>query len=275
MEPTAELELHPLFTRAMKRWPWILSLSLLGALGGFLFSLLHPPRYQAEALLGVSIHYGVTQPLALVVEDRALSRMATLVMADTTLEQVLEQLSSEVRNARGWERPSDMRPMLRLEQRLSEWALIAFDEDPKIASSVAQTWAEVTLEVFDEANEHAWRASELLVGSFIVECQESMEQGKPMQVWECVSYPLGVEAQALQEELETEIELSRGMLPNISYELIRDAGVPTRPILWKRGWLVLAGTVMGFIVGCLLILVDYSPRRLRRNGSRSGDACGS
>jgi hypothetical protein len=110
------------------------------------------------------------------------------------------------------------------------------------------------LEAFDEANEHAWNAARLLAGSFVVQCEELIEDGKETDYYECVAFPQGVNAEDLSTDLEAEVDLSRGVLPNISYELLQQPHPPEDPILWHRGWLILAGTMVGVAVGGLLSL---------------------
>lgn len=260
MESSSDLNLHELLRRIFQGWSIILLLGLLGAAVGFGFSLFRSPIYQAEALLGVNINYGVSEELALVVEDRALSRLDTLVMADSTLEKVLDFLPQGSRDARQWVSPADLRSALRLDKRLATWALAVLDTDPDFAATVAESWAEMTLEAFDEANEHAWNAARLLGGSFVVQCEELIEEGEATDYYECVAFPQGVNTEDLTTQLETEVALSRGVLPNISYELLQRPHPPGDPILWHRGWLILAGTILGVVVGGLWTLRDSNSR---------------
>jgi hypothetical protein len=203
----------------------------------------------------VNINYGVTEELALVVEDRALSRVATLVLANFTLEKTLDEISEDIRGSRGWEMPADLRASLRLERRLAEWDLVVVDSDPQIAAQVAQKWAEATLGFFDEAVEHAWSATRLLAGgNFIVDCEEMWEDGEPLDIWQCEAVPRNVDEENLNEKLQVEIEMSHGVLPNISYELLQSASPPVEPILWNRAWLLLSGVLVGMVAGSILSL---------------------
>jgi hypothetical protein len=254
MESSTDLNIHRLLLRMFRKWPIIALLGFAGAILGFVFSLLRSPVYQAEALIGVNIDYGISESLALVVEDRALSRLDTLVMADSTLEKVLDSLPQGSRDTRQLASPADLRTALRLDKRLATWALSVLDTDPDFAATVAEKWAEITLEAFDEANEHAWNAARLLAGSFVVQCEELIVDGEETDYYECLALPQGVDAEALTAQLETEVTLSRGVLPNISYELLQQPHPPEDPILWHRGWLILAGTMVGVAVGGLLSL---------------------
>jgi uncharacterized protein involved in exopolysaccharide biosynthesis len=271
-EDKFELNVHQIGHRLLHGWRLILGLGLLGTLIGFGFSLLRAPIYEAKAVLGVNIIYGVSEELALVVEDRALSRVATLVLADATLEKTLGEIADNIRETRGWEESADLRASLRLERRLAEWDLVVVDPDPQIAAQVAQSWAEVTLDNFEEAVKHAWNASRLLAGGkFVVDCEEMWEDGEPIDVWQCVAVPNNVVEEHLSEELQAEIEMSQGVLPNISYELLQSASPPTEPILWHRAGILLSGAIVGMIAGSMLSLGPRDLLQLKKGYSDRED----
>lgn len=255
MQPKSDMNIYELFGRFFRRWPLIILLGLCGALAGWGFSLLRSPVYQAEALLGININYGISEPLALVVEDRALSRLGTLVLADSTLERLLDSLSSEAKDERNWVSSEDIRKEVRLDRRLASWALVVMDSNPGFATLVAQNWAEIMLEIFDTANEHAWRAARLMSESFIIDCEEIVKEGEGTQIWDCRAFPQGASSENLSAELEDEVALSHGVLPNISYELLQRASSTKQPILWQRAWLLITGALVGILLGGLLSLM--------------------
>ena len=258
MEPNTDFNLNQLVSRILQRLRLILGIGFLGALAGLVVSLVKTPQYQAHATLGVNINYGVTEPLALVVEDRTLSRIATVITSDSTLMRVLDEIPEDLRQSRGWSSPSDLDDVVSLDRRLAEWWLVAIDKDPLVAAEVSQKWAMVSLEVLDEAVEHAWRAVEILDGSFVVECESNI-----VDIWECQAFPIEVSSEGLEEKLQIELDQSRGVLPNVSYELLSSARPPQNPVLWSRGLLVLSGTIAGLIVGVAINLVDWNPLKCR------------
>jgi capsular polysaccharide biosynthesis protein len=83
-----ENEIHPIeaLNRLLQRWHVVLLGAVIGAVFGSAFSLLVPPHYEAVAAFAVSIEYGRTKPLELVVEDRVLDRVWQLVHAPDILE---------------------------------------------------------------------------------------------------------------------------------------------------------------------------------------------
>jgi len=240
------LQARGFFSQALHRWPLLVGLGLIGSIVGLAISLARPPRYQAETVLGVTINYGITEPLELVVEDRVLSRVAAVIEANYTLERVLEALPEGVRMSRTWLEPADLRKSLRLNRRLARWGLAAIDQDPLVAQEVAQQWATISLQVLDEAVEHAWRAAALLGGPFDVECGLTEAEAP---IWQCQVTPLELDPEVLDGKLREELALSHGVLPIISYELLKAPELPEKPVVWERGALILMGTIAGLLIG--------------------------
>jgi uncharacterized protein involved in exopolysaccharide biosynthesis len=261
MKPNTDIDTpnNP-FARALTRWSILIVMGIFGAGIGLVYSYLNPPLYQAEAVLGVNINYGVTEPLELIVEDRVLNRAAGLILADKTLRKVLDQTSESVRSDRGWEDPADLRHSIRVDRRLAEWELVVVDSDPKTAAEVAQIWAIASLQSLDDAAEHAWRAAALLGDSFDVECERIQVEDGGSKGWTCQVEPIDMDPETLSGTLQTEIDRSRGILPNLTYELLQSASPPTSPIVWDRGTLLLAGAILGLMGGFALELLGLIKR---------------
>ena len=126
------------------------------------------------------------------------------------------------------------------------------DRDPNIAAMVAQAWADAALPVLDDAYDHAWKATKLIAyNPFQVGCVPTSEfvGNTEITTWACSVRYEDLDPETLSDELRNEVVLSRGMLPNISYELIRESRIPTEPVIWARGSLILAGALMGLFLG--------------------------
>jgi hypothetical protein len=258
IDQESELQVSIILRRAIRKWPVVTGLAIFGALAGFLISLLQSPQFQAEAMLAININYGVTEPLELVVEDRSLHRVETILESDDTFEIVFEDLPESLKAERKWKKPSDLGQAIHVERRLSEWALVAIDRDPQVATTLAELWAKVALLVLDEASEHAWRALALMADNPLeVGCVpvSKLEGDTEIIDWVCCVQPEDLASDTLSDELKKEITLSRGMLPNISYELIREAQPPADPVIWARGSLVLSGGLIGLIFGFWWVLI--------------------
>jgi hypothetical protein len=248
----SEIQINTWFMKAIRRWPLIVGIGLMGAVFGLLVSLLLRPRYEAKATMAVNIHYGVTEPLELVVEDRALNRVAAILQSDFVIQEAYDSLAADIRSQIGLNEATDLRRSLRLDRRLAEWDLVAIDQDPALAATFAQAWAEAALLVLDEAAEHAWRALALMADNPLdVGCVPTSELVGDTEIidWVCCVRPEDLDSENLSDELRKEIRLSRGLLPNISYELTREAQPPKDPVIWARGSFILSGTLIGLILG--------------------------
>jgi uncharacterized protein involved in exopolysaccharide biosynthesis len=248
---TAAEEISPLeaLNRLLSRWQQILLWAALGALGGLAFSLLVPPRYEAIAAFAVSIDYGRTEPLELVVEDRVLDRVWQLVHAPDILEATAERLRDEHGPDEAWASVESLREHIRLDARLSRWELIGIHRDPRKAAAIANAWYETVLNALQEAWDHAWRAASLQGEAFQVECVAGLQGLDDQALWQCFAGGPSVEPERL-EALKAEVRASRGILPVIQFEGLGGAQVPRRPAACARGLLVLAGGLLGLGLAC-------------------------
>ena len=263
--PESEEPLEAVLERLLSRWIVLVAFGVGGAVFGLAYSTLHQPRYEAKAILGVSISYAITESLELVVEDRALSRVSGLIQSDDVLSLVLDELPDSVREQQGWQRPMDLRRNLRLDPRLAQWELVTVHEDPVLAATVSQLWAEAALHALDEAAAHAWRASALIGQKLDLKCSHVVElqNATPVLVWDCAVEPPLTDPGLIEDELVNETALSRGIVPDLTYELLQEASPPEAPVLWGRGPLVLAGMLAGVLLGIGYCLLPFARMRAK------------
>ncbi len=257
-----QVRLEPFLALFMRRWPALLALGLLGLLAGFALSFIQKPRYEAEAMMGINIQYGVIEPLELVVEDRAQNRVADIILADSTLLVLLENIEQSVRQEQGWQYPADIRQVLRLDRGLSAWGFVVMHNDPALAAQVSDLWMEISLAELVEAQNHAWQAVALMgEESFQLECDQYLLSSEPVETYatRCDLEPVSLDAEALAGQLRTEINLSRGILPVFSFEALKAAEVPDSPAVYNRGVLLLSGALSGLLIGIWIVLA--LPRR--------------
>jgi hypothetical protein len=263
--PEAGFTMRDAYRSFMLNWPWIVAFALLGGLGGFVVSLLRPPLYRAENTVSVSISYAASTPLDLVVEDRVLDRVASLMWADATLAPVLSQIPPEWAEARGWKTAADLRADLRLDRRLSEWGMVMIDGDPEIAARVADLWAAESLEVVGDALEHAMKVAQMVSTAsrrnFDPVGIDVDWYGKPL--WECQILPPDIDPALLDGAFQEELRKSRGLFPSLVVEDMQQAQVPDKPIIWGRGILIFAGAWVGFFAGVAFLLMGISHREGR------------
>ncbi len=249
--------------QALRHWWLIVLLGVAGGLAGMLFSIAHPPIFEASAVLGMNIAYGSTQRLELVVEDRVMGRVSALIESDQVMSRVLEALPADLRSSRGWSGPADLRAQTRIEKRLGTWLLTVDDRNPGTAAQVANAWVDEAIAGLDAAVAHAWKAVGLQSGPFTVNCIQTQPEtpdvpGLDWAAWRCFVQPIHLTPEALSGQLRNELQLSQGVLPVIAYSLLQRAGPPSAPVLWGRGMLILAGTLIGVLIGLPLATVRRS-----------------
>ncbi len=128
-------------------WPGAIAYAALGALLLWVFSLVAPRQYRAEAI--VLVHHNVERVVedpssdeAALYIDRETAVLEGLTYADVVWEEVAQRLSDE-----GWiQSPGDSERLLQ-DVRLphpkdGEWRFTATTRDPALSARVADLWAE-------------------------------------------------------------------------------------------------------------------------------------
>jgi hypothetical protein len=68
-------------------------------------------------------------------------------------------------------------------------------------------------------------------------------------VWLCASGRPNIDSEELADDLLREVQQTRGILPIFTFSLLQDAQVPTDAIAWSRGSFILAGAMIGLLLG--------------------------
>lgn len=260
-----------LAARLLRRWLCVLVLAVIGAAAGWVVSELRSPVYAATAVLGIGIDYGRTLPLDDRAEQIAMDRVRALLLADDTLEATLAALRGSGLSSAPT--AGTLRERIRLEDKRSEWHLAAYGESPEMAATVANAWAAAALGILDQATRHAWRAAELQQEVYGLGCTlvPSPGEGRP-PAWRCEVSQAEPNSEALLGQLLEETRLSRGVLPSLSFSLLREAEPPAGPVIGGRGWLILAGLAIGGLIGILAAAGTW-PRHIRQQGRRQRGSC--
>ena len=129
-------------------------------------------------------------------------------------------------------------------------------EDPTDAAALANTWSESVVSELERALFHSWRVTQLQSDFYDLGCIFAAEvyDGEPAGVWVCQHEDEALDPDRLVKELIEEVQLSRGILPALSFSVLAEAAPPEAPVLWERGTLIIASTVVGLIVGVIFSL---------------------
>jgi hypothetical protein len=180
------------------------------------------------------------------------------MQSDQTLERVWQRIPESDVTAREWQTLEDLRGVMRLDRRLSEWGMVVVSEDPLFAAQVSRIWSEESLKVLRDALDHAWRLAQLVnraAGAEFEADEEISVDWYNKRIWECQIVPFEIDPELLQGPIRTELIQSRGLFPSLEVELMREAVPPLEPIIWERGTLILGGCLFGIIVGLIGVVV--------------------
>ena len=246
--------------RLIRRWPWLLAAVCLGGLLGLGISGLLRPVYEAVAVVGVGVDYGRTLPLDEEAMRHALDRAREVFLADETLEAVMgldDQAEDQFDNVHA------LRETLRLSEIDGGWELGVRSGSAEEAARLANVWASVSLEEFQAAVGHAWRAADLQTKWFIAGCElQPAAPPSELAVWSCATAPEEYDPEQALTEIEQEAVLSRGILPSMSFSMLQDAEAPDESLTGSQTLFVLAGLLAGAVLG--VIVASAWPDRAKR-----------
>ena len=240
-----------LLLRLIRRWPWLLTAIIVGGLLGLGASGLFPPVYEAVAVVGVGVDYGRTLPLDDEALRHAFDRAREVFLADETIETVW---AAEGQGAQPGS-ANEVRDSLRLSEIGGGWQLGVRDSSPDSAARLANAWASISVDALQAAVGHAWRAADLQSKWFITGCELKPSATPALPAaWACAAAPQEYDPEQALTEIEQEAVLSRGILPAMSFTVLQEAEPPGEPLAGSRGMSVLAGLLVGAVVGAIAAL---------------------
>ena len=235
--------------RLIRRWPWLLAAVCLGGLLGLGISGLLSPVYEAVAVVGVGVDYGRTLPLDEEAMRHALDRAREVFLADETLEAVM---GPDGQAEDQFESVYALRETLRLSEIDGGGELGVRSGSAEEAARLANVWASVSLEEFQAAVAHAWRAADLQSKWYIAGCElRPAVAPSELAVWSCSTAFEEYDPEQALTEIEQEAVLSRGILPSMSFSMLQDAEVPDGSLTSSRTLCVLSGLLVGIVAGLM------------------------
>jgi hypothetical protein len=229
---------------------------ILGGLGGFFYWRIKPPVYEAKAMIEVGIDYNRTASMDDITALRAFDEIRVLILADSTLNQVLEGVSSTLRDSEELMSVTDLRERIKVAQSSDGYILLVYASDPDTAREIASLWARVVLDELEQATFHAIRVGEYQNALFETHCKIKLIEIDKVNraLWACDWQQGDINPDALAAELLEEVQSTKGILPIFSFSLQQDSTSNENPIPWSRGWYVLGGAMIGFLVSTMLMI---------------------
>lgn len=245
--------------KALDYWWIILLVALLGGLGGWVAHKMRPPLYEAQAAFSAAIDYAQTGQMTQFEEDQALNAVGHLIDSHEVLQRTAEAAQSQGMIIS----IEDLKRMAVVERQVDLWILRLRHPDPNTAARLANLWATEADAILEEAQIHALRVAEL--SRYMKSVEQCLQQAvivNPAAV-PCQQRSLNDIQELLQttgQALAEERQASRNLFPGLTVHWVSQASPPTQPIQFKRNDFMLAGTLIGFLLG-VIVVQTVIPRR--------------
>ena len=252
-----EIRLKSVFDEFIRLWPIVVLFALVGAFTGYLLSKSLPPLYEAKAVLSFGLNYDRDPPLRQREQDLAEGKIAGFVTSDEILRTALDELENLHPSEDQLPSLGTFRSQIQLVRKISRWELSVIDPDPTLAAMLANAWLSSTERGLWEAYTHALRADGLQVQLDQVQAELATLQSNPSSSQENSQSieDLLVKAEELQTSLQTELDLSHGVVTFVSFEAINQADVPVGAARHDVGSRVFSGGMLGMLIGFLLAYI--------------------
>jgi len=245
-----DIDAAAMLHRAITSWYVILLVGLVGAIIGWLISFTRPPLFQASVFIEYAVDYSRTAHMDDITVHQAYEQVRRMLLADETLQATLDTA-----NERGDEEIiftdiADLRSQIQLSRYPGGFELIVYGQNPEQSAATVNAWAEIALEETEKAIGHAIRAAELQSEIYKAGCKLSADPGNSDRVvWLCASGRPDLDPDELADDLLQEVQQTRGILPIFTFSLLQEAQVPMDPIAWSQGSFILAGALVGLLLG--------------------------
>jgi uncharacterized protein involved in exopolysaccharide biosynthesis len=260
----AEFAPRDLLERALRQW-WLLAVMIVvGGIAGWIVFLFRLPVYEANASITATVDLTRTGPLTENEEDMAVNMIDEIMATPQVYEPVIARaLDQNI--------PLDVPSLLRISrvERYGEnFTLRIRHSDPETASILANLWIEEAHSILTQASRHAQQADQ--IRRYLTSLENCMQDSS---VQTDLAFPCSLQSAnsiqaeifALTPQLASEINASLGLWPAVTIGPGEIAQIPNKPTLRGLNTLILAGGLIGFVLGIWAIGIDLPGQiRLRR-----------
>jgi hypothetical protein len=228
---------------------------VIGGIFALVFSTLRPHVYEATAKFNVSIDYTQTGALTDIQEDQVMRNIGYILESDKVMEGTFEK-TKEINCVLS---RKDLDNQTYLDRRDASWFLRVRSEDPQCAMNIANSWAEEGYALLQEGLYHAQIVdanNRLLLN--LKSCLTDFESSNLSN-----NYPCGFSGyDEIEDQIVTigsiiknEKQLSEGLMPALTIDLINKAVLPTTAVQNNRNLLVFSGLAAGFFSSLFVLLI--------------------
>lgn len=247
---------------ALRFWWLIFVLMVAGGLFGFFMSSVRPPLYEATGRFPISIDFVSTGPMTQYEEDVALNAVAAVLYSSQLIDDIVARAVEQGISTSA----AELRAAAVLERKVSDWDLRLRMTDPVRAGQLASLWIDLGQEKLQERFRNAQEAENLRrVLRSLENCLQQASVSEPA-VPSCTAERLPEIQADLERVGQAYIEAlagSQSISPALRIGPAVYTGVSTRPVMHDRGLLVLAGSMLGFLLGISLISLGLPARWMK------------
>lgn len=245
-----DIDIPAILRKTITAWYLILLIGLVGAAIGWLIASVRPPVYQASVFIEYGVDYSRTAHMDDITVHQAYEQVRRMLLADATLQATLDDANERVGEEFIFTNVAALRSQIQLSRYPGGFELIVYGQAPEQSAVAVNAWAEIALEETEKAIGHAIRAAELQSMIYKAGCKLSPDPGNSERVvWLCASGRPDIDPDELADDLLREIQQTRGILPIFTFSLLQEARVPSDPIAWSQGTIVLACAMVGLLLG--------------------------
>lgn len=249
---------------ALRYW-WVIAMAMMiGGIVGWSIARFSAPVYEARAGYRITLDDEAvlaqaqkTNPQAeLTYELRApyLTPVALVFYVPEVRDAVEKQALAD-----GLAFPEDgfRNGQLALDQRRSDWTIIVRHSDSETAAKLANLWISTADEYLQEARKQAALAESIKIHLAVLSrcfLDSSLADGN-----QCAGTSFSniaefqVQYQELDRQYQNALSASEGISTLVSFEPGVVAQAPIRPVYYNTGLLMLAGSLLGLIVGGAIV----------------------
>ncbi|MBE0696353.1 MAG: hypothetical protein IH586_05470 [Anaerolineaceae bacterium] len=250
--------------QALRFWWFLFVLIFLGGMVGVFIHQLRPPVYEAIGHFTATIDYVATGPLTQYDEDVALNAVGNVILSRLVLDRLVIKAKAEGIII---DRPGLIK-MAVLERRFTTWDLRVRSTDLQTAEQITNLWVEEGQAQLLESYQHTIQAEQISTYIQSMEsCLGKSVTGEPSTAL-CTRYRFADIQDDLQKAgkaLAQERKAALGLFSGLRIGPAGSVSISKSPVAYGRNQLVLAGGLIGLLVGFWLLNLGVPARWLKRS----------
>jgi len=242
-----------LFKKGSHDWLAIVVFMLIGALLGYGVSFLKQPIYEATALVTTNIALNEEGSVDEFMLDAQINHIGDLYYNSDVIQKLIEREAGKGLNLD----LETLKSMASIERRMLSTLVKIRHTDPKIAAQIASDWAEILFNKLQEAYPYAVELTTAKNTLFLLEnCANPPEGVEPNAFCESMTKEDYDKALAKAKEIILKnSQQSLGLSEYLNVVQWQAAEVPARALVYHRGSMVFAGSVIGLLIAFMTIII--------------------